>query len=230
MIVIVIVIGIAIGTCRQQYGERPSVETIANVFQKVCYENKDALSAGIIVAGWDKQVGPSVYNIPLGGGLFRQPWAIGGAYIHNITYLRLLRSLKLYLCRLWFYVCVWLLRCYLSGELGTRRDCQLRQKQSVIFFSPFLHLFPLLTSLILSISLPSPRTRHVARRVLRRCHPHVRHHRGRSRAVIRTRQRIAAVLGRKGGVERCEAGDDCPGSDGCRSLMSFFLDSPQALR
>lgn len=34
--------------------------------------------AGIIVAGWDKEVGPSVYNIPLGGGLFRQPWAIGG--------------------------------------------------------------------------------------------------------------------------------------------------------
>lgn len=36
------------------------------------------MSAGIIVAGWDKEAGPSVYNIPLGGGLFRQPWAIGG--------------------------------------------------------------------------------------------------------------------------------------------------------
>lgn len=45
----------------------------------MCYENKDQLSAGIIVAGWDKEVGPSVYNIPLGGGLFRQPWAIGGS-------------------------------------------------------------------------------------------------------------------------------------------------------
>lgn len=30
------------------------------------------------MAGWDSEVGPSVYNIPLGGGLFRQPWAIGG--------------------------------------------------------------------------------------------------------------------------------------------------------
>jgi 20S proteasome subunit beta 1 len=48
------------------------------MFQDICYDNKDALSAGIIVAGWDKEVGPSVYNIPLGGGLFRQPWAIGG--------------------------------------------------------------------------------------------------------------------------------------------------------
>jgi 20S proteasome subunit beta 1 len=45
----------------------------------MCYENKDQLSAGIIVAGWDKEVGASVYNIPLGGGLFRQPWAIGGS-------------------------------------------------------------------------------------------------------------------------------------------------------
>ncbi|TFK76063.1 proteasome-domain-containing protein [Pluteus cervinus] len=56
----------------------PSVHVAASLFQKLCYENKDALSAGIIVAGWDKD-GPSVYNIPLGGGLFRQPWAIGGS-------------------------------------------------------------------------------------------------------------------------------------------------------
>ncbi|EIN10579.1 proteasome-domain-containing protein [Punctularia strigosozonata HHB-11173 SS5] len=57
----------------------PSVHTAAALFQRLCYENKDALSAGIIVAGWDEEVGPSVYNIPLGGGLFRQPWAIGGS-------------------------------------------------------------------------------------------------------------------------------------------------------
>ncbi|KAF8897387.1 20S proteasome subunit [Infundibulicybe gibba] len=63
----------------QNSGTAPSVHTAAAIFQKLCYENKDALSAGIIVAGWDKDVGPSVYNIPLGGGLFRQPWAIGGS-------------------------------------------------------------------------------------------------------------------------------------------------------
>ncbi|KAG8698812.1 Proteasome subunit beta type-1 [Ceratobasidium sp. 395] len=63
----------------QQYGTRPPVHTAATLFQKLCYENKDNLSAGIIVAGWDKEVGPSVYNIPVGGGLFRQPWAIGGS-------------------------------------------------------------------------------------------------------------------------------------------------------
>ncbi|KAI0321854.1 nucleophile aminohydrolase [Amylostereum chailletii] len=60
-------------------GEPPTVHLAAETFQQLCYENKDALSAGIIVAGWDKEVGPSVYNIPVGGGLFRQPWAIGGS-------------------------------------------------------------------------------------------------------------------------------------------------------
>lgn len=39
---------------------------------------RDQLSAGIIVAGWDKELGGTVYNIPLGGGLFKGPWAIGG--------------------------------------------------------------------------------------------------------------------------------------------------------
>lgn len=39
---------------------------------------RDQLSAGIIVAGWDKDNGGTVYNIPLGGGLFKGPWAIGG--------------------------------------------------------------------------------------------------------------------------------------------------------
>lgn len=37
------------------------------------------MSAGIIVAGYDKESGGSVYNIPLGGGLFKGPWAIGGS-------------------------------------------------------------------------------------------------------------------------------------------------------
>ncbi|CAA7259545.1 unnamed protein product [Cyclocybe aegerita] len=63
----------------QSAGKPPTVHTAAAMFQKMCYENKDALSAGIIVAGWDESAGPSVYNIPLGGGLFRQPWAIGGS-------------------------------------------------------------------------------------------------------------------------------------------------------
>jgi hypothetical protein len=67
------------GVRRQHMGRQPSTHTAASLFQNICYQNKDALSAGIIVAGWDKEDGPSVYNIPLGGGIFRQPWAIGGS-------------------------------------------------------------------------------------------------------------------------------------------------------
>ncbi|KAJ1565592.1 Proteasome subunit beta type-1 [Cladochytrium tenue] len=60
-------------------GEPPRVHTAAALFQELCYSNKDALSAGIIVAGWDRHVGPAVYAIPLGGSLHRQPFAIGGS-------------------------------------------------------------------------------------------------------------------------------------------------------
>ena len=38
------------------------------------------------MAGWDKQHGGRVFNVPLGGGVFEQPWAIGGsgsAYIYG---------------------------------------------------------------------------------------------------------------------------------------------------
>ncbi|KAI9324600.1 nucleophile aminohydrolase [Zopfochytrium polystomum] len=60
-------------------GEPPRVHTAASMFQELCYSNKDQLSAGIIVGGWDKHDGPSVWSIPLGGSLHRQPFAIGGS-------------------------------------------------------------------------------------------------------------------------------------------------------
>ena len=63
---------------RIQKGEAPDVGTAATLFRQICYGNKDALQAGIIVAGWDKYNGGSVYNIPLGGSLHKQPFAIGG--------------------------------------------------------------------------------------------------------------------------------------------------------
>ncbi|ORX95559.1 proteasome-domain-containing protein [Basidiobolus meristosporus CBS 931.73] len=69
-----------------QHGEAPSTKVAASLFQELCYSNKDALMAGIIVAGWDKHTGGSVYNIPLGGSLHREPFAIGGsgsAYIYG---------------------------------------------------------------------------------------------------------------------------------------------------
>jgi 20S proteasome subunit beta 1 len=49
------------------------------LFHELCYQNKDNLTAGIIVAGWDKYEGGTVYSIPLGGSLHKQPFAIGGS-------------------------------------------------------------------------------------------------------------------------------------------------------
>jgi len=57
----------------------PSVKTAANIARKVCYENKDALMAGVIVGGWDPIDGGSVYVLPLGGTLMKLPFAIGGS-------------------------------------------------------------------------------------------------------------------------------------------------------
>jgi 20S proteasome subunit beta 1 len=62
-----------------QHGEDPEVSVAATMFQQIVYSNKDRLSAAIIVAGWDRHAGGSVYNVPLGGAMHKQPFAIGGA-------------------------------------------------------------------------------------------------------------------------------------------------------
>jgi len=63
----------------QQYDTPPPVHAAATIFQKISYDNKDGLSAAFIVAGWDKEQGPSVYNVSLGGSVLRQPWTISGS-------------------------------------------------------------------------------------------------------------------------------------------------------
>jgi len=59
--------------------ELPTTQTAAALFQELCYENKDQLSAGIIIAGFDPRHGGQVYSIPLGGSLHKAPYAIGGS-------------------------------------------------------------------------------------------------------------------------------------------------------
>lgn len=60
-------------------GQSPTTQTAASLFQEICYSNKDNLSAGLIIAGWDERHGGQVYSIPLGGSLHRQAYAIGGS-------------------------------------------------------------------------------------------------------------------------------------------------------
>jgi len=62
-----------------ELNKTPLVKTAATVFRDLCYSNKDKLMAGIIVGGYDEKEGGAVYNIPLGGALVRQPYAIGGS-------------------------------------------------------------------------------------------------------------------------------------------------------
>lgn len=62
-----------------ELGTEPLVETAANIFRNMCYNYRDSLSAGIIVAGWDSKKKGQVYNIPLGGACIRQPLTIGGS-------------------------------------------------------------------------------------------------------------------------------------------------------
>ncbi|CAK4069996.1 unnamed protein product [Aphanomyces euteiches] len=66
----------------------PKVHTAANLFRKLCYENKDRLMAGIIVAGYDDIKGGQVYSIPIGGAMVEQEFAIGGSgstYIYGFV-------------------------------------------------------------------------------------------------------------------------------------------------
>jgi 20S proteasome subunit beta 1 len=59
--------------------QNPEVRVAANMFRELCYNYRDQLTAGIIVAGWDKRYGGQVYSVPLGGMLVRQPLSIGGS-------------------------------------------------------------------------------------------------------------------------------------------------------
>ncbi|EEB08024.1 20S proteasome component beta 1 Pre3 [Schizosaccharomyces japonicus yFS275] len=64
---------------RMQYGVEPTVQTAASLASEMCYQNKDYLTAGLIIAGYDEETGGEVYSIPLGGSVHRQPLAIGGS-------------------------------------------------------------------------------------------------------------------------------------------------------
>jgi len=66
--------------------EEITVKTAVHLAQSIAYQNKDKMQAGLILAGWDKQAGASVWAIPLGGTMLKVPYAMGGsgsAYIYG---------------------------------------------------------------------------------------------------------------------------------------------------
>ncbi|VVC32648.1 Proteasome, subunit alpha/beta,Peptidase T1A, proteasome beta-subunit,Proteasome B-type [Cinara cedri] len=62
-----------------QMGEPPLVKAAASVFRNLIYENRHQLTAGVIVAGWDKRFGGQVYSITVSGTIVQQNISIGGS-------------------------------------------------------------------------------------------------------------------------------------------------------
>ena len=65
--------------CSIELNELPEVKTAAHMTRSICYQNKAALLAGIIVGGWDRKNGGSVYAITLGGSMVKQDFSVGGS-------------------------------------------------------------------------------------------------------------------------------------------------------
>lgn len=71
-----------------ELGRLPRVKTCANLMRKICYNNKDRMMAGMICGGWDPYEGGQVYEIPLGGTMMQQKFALGGSgssYIYGLV-------------------------------------------------------------------------------------------------------------------------------------------------
>lgn len=71
-----------------ELGRLPKVSTCATLMKQICYSNKDNLMAGLICGGWDPYDGGQVYEVPLGGTIMKQNFAIGGSgstYIYGLV-------------------------------------------------------------------------------------------------------------------------------------------------
>ncbi|GKY97439.1 hypothetical protein MPSEU_000702400 [Mayamaea pseudoterrestris] len=60
-------------------GRPPRVSVAAHLMANLVYDNKDNLSAGLIVAGWSPQEGGAVYQVAQGGTCMKVPFAVGGS-------------------------------------------------------------------------------------------------------------------------------------------------------
>jgi len=57
---LIVYLNVSSNVYRMEMGEEPQVRTAASVFRNLCYNYRDNLSAGILVAGWDKHNGGQV--------------------------------------------------------------------------------------------------------------------------------------------------------------------------
>ncbi|XP_056124351.1 proteasome 20S subunit beta 12 [Rhinichthys klamathensis goyatoka] len=68
-----------LGFHSMQMEEPPLVQSAAAIMKSFCYTHRDELSAGFIVAGWDRKRGPQVFQVSLGGMIVEQEFTIGGS-------------------------------------------------------------------------------------------------------------------------------------------------------
>lgn len=61
------------------YGCEPIVRNAAALAKAIIYKYKDQLQAGIIIAGVDDIDGASIYEVTLGGSMFKQNVCLGGS-------------------------------------------------------------------------------------------------------------------------------------------------------
>lgn len=61
------------------YNKPASVLHAATCFKNMCYEYRDSLQAGVIVAGFDDVLGGQIYTVPLGGMVQRQTVSTSGS-------------------------------------------------------------------------------------------------------------------------------------------------------
>ncbi|KAI2810683.1 Proteasome subunit beta type-6 [Blomia tropicalis] len=64
---------------QMETGEPANVSLGASLFRDMCYKYRDQMTAGLIIAGWDRRLGGQVYSVPIGGMIVRQPVSIGGS-------------------------------------------------------------------------------------------------------------------------------------------------------
>ncbi|KNH07936.1 proteasome beta-1 subunit [Perkinsela sp. CCAP 1560/4] len=57
----------------------PTVQTAAKITQRICYEHRSRILAGMLICGWDSVNGGQVFSIPPGGALLQQDFAMSGS-------------------------------------------------------------------------------------------------------------------------------------------------------
>lgn len=71
-----------------EQGRPATVKDAAMAFKDICYQYRDSMMAGIIVAGYDGVNGGQVFSIPMGGMVVPQPFSIGGSgstYLYGLV-------------------------------------------------------------------------------------------------------------------------------------------------